>query len=395
MAPTIVQIVPRLETGGSEQSAVEINAALVLAGATSLVVSEGGRLAAAIAEAGGRNIVLPVASKNPVQIAANIGRLRRLIAEHQVDLVHARSRAPAWSALFAAHASKRPFVTTYHGSYASRAPFKTAYNSVMARGDLVIANSNFTADLVHRRHGTPYERMPVVPRGVDIRVFDPARIAPARLQRLQRAWRVPPGNRIVLQAARLTDWKGQRHLIDAAAKLKRAGELAAITVVMAGSAQGREAYREEIERLIAEAGLEDQVRLVGHCDDMPAAFALAHAAVVCSILPETFGRTSIEAQAMGCPVIVTDIGAAPETIIAGGQGADYTGWVVPPADGAALAERLQQVLAMPGGQRGAVAARARRHVGEHFSLQAMQRGTLSVYDRLLGTRLSAAFGEPS
>jgi glycosyltransferase involved in cell wall biosynthesis len=205
-------------------------------------------------------------------------------------------------------------------------------------------------------------------------------------------WGVSEQRPVILQAARLTSWKGQALVIEAARQLLRADRLGDAVIIMAGDPQGRDAYRRELERLIARSGLTDCVRLVGHCDDMPAAFALAQVAVIASTSAETFGRTSIEAQAMGCPVIVSDIGAAPETILPSGPGRrDDTGWVVPCRDPAAIAERIAEALALTPEQRAALGARARRRVTTRFSLRQMQRATLAVYDELLGSYLAARF----
>jgi len=198
----------------------------------------------------------------------------------------------------------------------------------------------------------------------------------------------------VLQAARLTSWKGQSLVIEAARQLLGANRLGEAVFVLAGDAQGREAYRNELEQLITASGLAGRVKLPGHCDDMPAAFAIAQVAVIASTSAETFGRTSIEAQAMGCPVIVSDIGAAPETIIPALPGKqDYTGWVVPCHDPASIAERVAGALALLPQERAALGAQARRHVAATFTLSHMQRATLSVYDELLSSRLAARFDE--
>jgi glycosyltransferase involved in cell wall biosynthesis len=389
---TILQVVPRLETGGSEQATVEIAEALTRAGAMALVATEGGRLATALTQAGGEIIPLPVASKNPFTLLANARRLARLIEARGVDLVHARSRAPAWSAFVAARRTGTPFVTTYHGAYSSRAPFKTFYNSVMGRGDRVIANSRYTADLIASRHHVARDRIRVIYRGIDLAKFTPEAIADDRIAGLRGAWGVRPGQPVVLQAARLTSWKGQKFVIEAARRLLDENRLGDAVFVLAGDAQGRQAYRDELERLILAANLKDRVRLVGHCDDMPAAFATAHVAIIASTSAETFGRTGIEAQAMGCPVIVTDVGAAPENLIAAPAG-DRTGWVVPVADAAALAERVAEALTLAPAERAAMGVRARRHVAAQFALQHMQHMTLSVYDELLGSDLARQFNK--
>lgn len=389
---TILQAVPRLDAGGSEQAAVEIAAALGRAGARALVATEGGRMATALAEASGEAVPLPMASKSPFTMLGNARRLAELIEARKVDLVHARSRAPAWSALIAARRTGRPFVTTYHGAYASPGPFKTLYNSVMARGDVVIANSEYTARLIATRHGTPPERIRVIYRGIDPAQFAPEAVSEQRLARLRAAWGVRDGQAVVLQAARLTSWKGQKLVIAAAEQLRREGRLGDALFVLAGDAQRREGYRRELEQAIAAADLSGRVRLPGHCDDMPAAFALARVAVIASTSAETFGRTSIEAQAMGCPVIVSDIGAAPETIMpASADPQGFTGWIVPCNDASAIAEKVAEALALAPEADVSLGGRARRHVAANFTLGEMQRATLSVYDGLLGTDLAARF----
>jgi len=389
---TVLQVVPRLDAGGSELSTVEITEALVRAGATALVASEGGRMARAVAEAGGELIALPVASKNPFTMLANAARLARLIKERPIDLVHARSRAPAWSALLASRWTGRPFVTTYHGAYGHSGPIKALYNSVMMRGDRVIANSLYTARLIASRQPATQERLRVIYRGIDRAVFDPAALPPAPVERLKADWGVPKNAKIVLLAGRLTSLKGQRDLIAAAARLDATNALDGAVVVMAGDAPGRDAYRQELQDLIAKHRLGDKVRLVGHCDNMPAAFRAAYVTVIASRVPETFGRTSVEAQAMGCPVIVPQLGALPETIVAAEESPSrFTGWLMPPRDPDALAERIGRALSLLPAERAAIGARASAHALTKFELARMQESTLAVYDELLGTDLARRF----
>ncbi len=392
---TILQVVPRLETGGSETAAVEITEALIRAGAGALVATEGGRMAAAIIRAGGEIIDLPVASKNPLTILANSIRLARLIESRNVALVHARSRAPAWSALVAARWTGRPFVTTYHGAYVAKGPLKAAYNSVMARGDRVIANSRYTESHINSLPNMVPERVRLIYRGVDGSIFDPLVVPPGPVQRLKERWGVGQGTKIVLHAARLTGIKGQRDTIEAAARLKREGALDDAVVILAGDAPGKETYRQELVQLIARHGFGDRVRLVGHCSDMAVAFLAAHVALIPSLAPETFGRTSAEAQAMGCPVIVSNLGALPETIV--GEKDDpqgFTGWLVPPGNVDALADRVRLALALSPAERAEIGARAQAHVSAKFELEQMQRQTLSVYDELLGSDLAGLFVHP-
>jgi glycosyltransferase involved in cell wall biosynthesis len=392
---TILQVVPRLETGGSEQAAVEITEALVRAGASALVATEGGRMATAITRAGGEIVKMPVASKNPLTMFANALRLARLIKQRNVDLVHARSRAPAWSAFLAARRTGRPFVTTYHGAYTDMGPVKAAYNSVMGRGDRVIANSLYTADLIATRQHVARDGIRTIYRGIDTAIFDPLVVPPGPVARLRESWGVAPGTKIVLHAARLTSLKGQRETIEAARQLDAESALNDAVVILAGDAPGKEAYRQNLLTLIESHGLADKVKLVGHCTDMPVAFLAANVALVPSLVPETFGRTSIEAQAMGCPVIVSDIGALPETIAAAETDeTGFTGWLVPVGDAEALAERIKRVLSLGPKEFAAIGARGSARVRALFDLSQMQFKTLAVYDELLGSRLAASFMHP-
>ena len=391
---TILQVVPRLDTGGSEQATIEIAEALTRAGATALVATTGGRMTAAVTRVGGEVITLPVASKNPFTIIANARRLETLINDRSVDLVHARSRAPGWSAFLAARRSGRPFVTTYHGAYGSLGPIKAAYNSVMGRGDRVIANSLYTAKLIAERQHAARDRIRIVYRGIDNATFDPLVVPPGPVAKLRERWGVKPETKIVLQAARLTGLKGHRHTIEAAAKLDRQGALGGAVIVFAGDAPGKAAYRQELIDLIARRGLQRKVLLVGHCDDMPSAFLAAHVAILPSLVAETFGRTSIEAQAMGCPVIVSDLGALPETIDAAGGAAGFTGWLVGAGDADALAAKIALALALTPEERSAIGARAHARVSALFELSQMQTKTLQVYDELLGTHLAERFADP-
>jgi glycosyltransferase involved in cell wall biosynthesis len=387
--PTILQLIPRLDTGGAEQATIDIAAALVKAGARALVATEGGRLEDTLLGTGAEIVRLPMATKNPAAILTNVGRLTSLIDQEGVSLVHARSRAPAWSGLMAGRRRNVPFVTTYHGAYGGRSRIKTWYNGVMARGDVVIANSHYTARLISERHGTPPERIRIIPRGIDLVRFDPAAVDPSRAAALRETWGSRPDRPIVLNAARLTGWKGQRVLIEAAAKLKKTLPGANPLFVLAGDAQGREGYVAELEGLITELGLTNDVYLAGHCADMAAANLAANVAVVASTEPEAFGRVAAEALAMGTPAIVTDLGAPPETLrkVDPSGKTEILGWIVPPGDPQSLAHALSQALVMAPAERARFAGEARSHVAHQFSLEKMQRQTLAVYDELLGTGL--------
>ena len=380
---TVLQVIPALDTGGAERTTVDVAAALVRAGGRALVASAGGRMVPELEAAGAIHVPMPVGRKSLLAFRSNGAALAELVEREGVDLVHARSRAAAWPALWAARWTRTPFVTTYHGAYSQRSRLKGFYNSVMARGDVVIANSGWTADLVRARHRFARERIVVIPRGTDLEAFaDPA--ARERGEALRRSWNVAPRQRVILQVARLTPWKGQRVLIEALKRL-RARDPDNWVAVLAGDDQGRDRYREELEALVARHGLEDHVRIVGHVDDVPAAMATAAVAVVASTEPEAFGRAAVEAQAAGVPVVVSDLGAVRETVLAPPEVPRdaRSGWRFPAGDDRALADALLEALTTSRDMRREIGARGREHVLSRFSLEAMTGKTLAVYGALL------------
>ncbi len=370
----VLQVLPSLVTGGVERGTIEIAQAITRAGWTALVASAGGRLVAAVERAGGRHIALPLESRNPLTIWRNAARLATLIRHERVAIVHARSRAPAWSAWLACRRTGAHLITTYHGVYGEDLPFKRNYNAVMAKGERVIAASRFVAELIVARHGTDPTRIRVIPRGVDPAMFDPANVSGERIARLAVAWRLPHGAPIVLLPGRLTGWKGQAVLIEALARLSRRD----VCGVLVGSDQGRRHYTARLLRQAEALGVADRLRLAGECDDMPAALMLADLVVHASTRPEAFGRVVIEAQAMGRPVIASDLGGPVETVEQG-----VTGWRVPPGDAAALAEAIEAALALPAGERRELGCRARAAVLRRCTVADMQQATLDVYRQVV------------
>lgn len=392
-APTILQVIPQLDTGGAELSTIEIAEAVTRAGGRALVASEGGRWEDALREAGGELFRLPLSTKNPLRILKNATALAELVRAENASLIHARSRAPAWSALLAARRTGIPFVTTYHGAYNQRSRLKGWYNSVMARGDAVIANSRYTAELLIARHGTPRDRVHVVHRGVDMERFAPERVPPEQVERLREAWGVKPGQRVVLQIARLTRWKGQEVVIRAATALLARPDATDVVFILAGDAQGRTEYESELRKLIKKGNATDRIRLVGHCDDVPAACLAADLIVVASQEPEAFGRASAEAQAMGRPVIVTDLGALPETLLAVGS-VDFeraTGWLVAPGNSRDMEKCIHEALKISVSDLRDMGERAKLHCAANFTKYGMQLRTLQVYDSLLGVQFARKF----
>jgi glycosyltransferase involved in cell wall biosynthesis len=327
-----------------------------------------------VERAGGRHIGLPLLTKDPLNIWLNAGKLARMIRAEGVDLVHARSRAPAWSAWMAARSTKTPFITTWHGIYGEDFPGKRAYNSVMARGERVIAASRTIASRVVSTYGVDGHRLRVIPRGVDTKFFDPDAVSGDRVHRLAQAWRLPTDARVVMLPARLTRWKGGETLIDAAGLIARPD----VYWIFAGEARGNERFANHMLRRAKRRRVVDNLRMLGHCDDMPAALLLADVVVSTSLKPEPFGRSVIEAQAMGCPVVAFNHGGAAETVID-----QQTGYLVPPKDTITLAATIQRVLDMPEDELAWLGWRARAAIEAGYTVTAMQQATLGVYAELL------------
>ncbi|MEM6423292.1 MAG: glycosyltransferase family 4 protein, partial [Pseudomonadota bacterium] len=301
-----------------------------------------------------------------------------------IDLIHARSRAPAWSALIAARRTKTPFVTTYHGSYSEGMPLKRLYNSVMAAGRPVIAVSEHIKALIMTRHRIPESEIVTIPRGADTDTFSEDVVSGGRTARLAEAWGLLDDARpIVMLPARLTRWKGAETLIDAAKRLreKRGADFLCFIV---GSDAGS-GFADRLTRLVDDTGVGDIVRLTGEVTDMAAAYKLSSVVVSASLEPEAFGRVAVEAQAMGRPVVATDHGGARETVADG-----ETGLLYPPGDAAALSEALDRILNLDPSAKAHMRMSARARIHARFTVRAMQRATLDVYERATGKLFSEA-----
>lgn len=384
--PAVLQVIPSLVSGGVERGTVEVAAALKAAGWTALVASAGGPMERELIRAGVEHIRLPLASKNPLVMRRNTAALVEIIRRHKIDIVHARSRAPAWSAWRAARQTRRRFVTTFHNAYDVSGPFKHWYNSVMARGERVIAISEFVAAHAAGVYGIGGDRLRLVPRGVDLKLFDASRVNGDRVVALAAKWRVPDGSSVIMMPGRLTRWKGGLDLIEAVARLDRPD----VCCLLVGAEQNP-GFRKELEAAIVRHGVGGQFRIVGDCSDITAAYVLADVVVSASIDPEGFGRTIVEAQAMGRPVIATDHGGARETVIPG-----RTGWLVPPGDRTELARAINDALNLEPAEREALAQRARAHIAADFTCEQMCARTIEIYEELLfpEARPAAAPHEP-
>jgi len=371
---SVLQVIPALDAGGAERTAVDVARAVVRAGGKAWIATKGGRLAAEAQSAGATIIEGPFGSKNPLTIWRNAKLLAGVIRENAITIVHARSRAPAWSAYLAARRTGVKYVATYHGIYNAKSGLKRWYNGIMARGDAVIANSQYTADHVAAEHKVEPKKLHVIPRGIDVHGFTPERVTPDRIDVIRKQWNLIQGKPVIVMPGRLTRWKGQLVFIEALARLPRRDFIA----VMVGDAQERDAYVDELHASVRRLNLTDITRIPGHCSDMPAAFMAADVIVTPSIEPEAFGRVAVEAQAMGKPVVASRLGAQTETVLDG-----VTGFLFPPGDAQALAEGIARALTLGADQRQAMAKKARERVLASYSVEAMSDATLSVYRDLL------------
>lgn len=374
IALAVLQVIPALDTGGAERTAVDVARAIVKAGGRAWIATAGGRLADEAQSAGATIVRGPYDTKNPLELWRNAARLTKLIGDANIDIVHARSRAPAWSAYLAARRTGVAYVATYHGIYNARLAPKRYYNSIMARGDAVIANSQFTADHVLAKHRIDVKKLHVIPRGIDIEAFTPQNVSHTRIDAIRKQWNLAPGKPVILMPGRLTRWKGQRVFIDALAQLKSRDFIA----VMAGDAQERDAYVDELHQALVRHGLADQVRIPGRYGDPPAVMMAADVIVAPSIEPEAFGRIAVEAQAMGRPLVASALGAQRETVED-----NVTGFLVPPADAVALAAAIERALTLDQSTRNAMAAAGRRNVLARYTVEAMCTATFDVYREVL------------
>ncbi len=376
--PVILQILPELNSGGVERGTLEIAKAIVEAGGKALVVSSGGRLEERLKASGAIHITLPVASKNPFRIWRNIAALKDIIREHKVHLVHARSRAPAWSAYFAAKQCRVPFVTTFHGTYGVKGLGKKKYNEVMVYGQKIIAVSNHIKKHILQHYDVDESRIQVVHRGVELSQFSSEHMQQNQLESLIQDWHLEDVDKpIIFFPGRVTRWKGQHIALQALARLghKR------FICLFAGDADKHPRYVKELHEQVNLFGLELNVRFVPATPFMAEAYHLSDLVLSPAIEPEAFGRVPVEAGAMERICIATSHGGAMETIQHG-----ETGYVVPPDNAEKLADAINYVLSLSDEQKAPLQQKARAHVSEHFSVATMQNKTLDLYEEAMRAR---------
>ena len=382
---TILQVIPRMRAGGAELGCLQVAQAQVKAGYRALVASEGGQLVDGLLKVGAEHITLPLATKNPLGLLNNARRLAEIIQRENVAIIHARSRAPAWSALWAARKTGIAFVTTYHSEYSERGRIKNFYNGVMARSDKVIAVSDYMAHLIRTRYATPEHRIAIIHRAFDPEKFDPALVTAERVTAVRKLFNVPSDQRILLLAGRITPRKAQHHFVEALGLLKAQG-VANIIAVLAGEIEKPE-FRTKLASDAARLGVADWLRFPGHVLDMAAAYTITDISLNISE-QEGLPRVAIEAQAMGVPMIVSDTGPGREVALTPPDVAlsDASGLRVPYGDPNSVAGAITTMLNWPDSERRAFGARGAKHVRSRFTLEQMTSKTLAVYREVLAKR---------
>jgi glycosyltransferase involved in cell wall biosynthesis len=371
---TVMQLLPELNSGGIERGTLELGHYLVHHGHTSIVVSGGGRLVAQLEREGSRHLQMAIGSKSPLALGY-IWPLRQEMKKQRVHILHLRSRMPAWIGYLALQSLPKKYrpllITTFHGFYSIN-----SYSAIMTKGDGVIAISKDIQQHIAERYNRRND-VRLIFRGVDLESFDQTKISQRRLDSLLQAWKIDTGRPLLMLPGRLTRWKGQEVFLRSLLLVKNTSFQALIV----GDMEDNPSYTSELQNFIEQNNLADRVRLVGHCHDMPAAFLLADIVLsTSSSQPEAFGRTTIEAMAMGKPVIATAHGGSLETVVPG-----LTGWLVQPADPGELAVAIEEALAMKQEQLKERGENGRRRVVANFTAEAMCEQTLAFYLELLGT----------
>lgn len=374
--PVIVQILPELNLGGVERGTVEVARAIIAAGGKAVVISNGGHLVAQLKRIGAEHYTLPVHSKNPLKWGGIRRQLRKILLQVGADIVHVRSRAPAWIALPAAKSMGIKTVSTVHGKIGTPSLFKKIYNAKILRADHVIAISHYTENMIAKYFPkiALESRLTVIHRGVDIGYFDATLVKQGRIVNEAIRLALPDDKPVVMMPARPTAWKGHQALLQAVAKMPKKD----FTLVLLGIANGSQKFYDQISTVVARLGLQSMVRLAEKSTDMPAAMMLADVVVMPSIEPEPFGRVAIEAQAMGRPVVAFDHGGATESIQHG-----ETGFLTKAKDIDHLAEMIETALALGPRQRKKLAQQAREAIEANFTTDIMCDKTIAIYDKLL------------
>jgi len=377
----VLQVIPKLGYGGAETGCYDIAHYLPENGCKSFIVTSGGELLKFVDKNKVKVFRLPVQSKNPILILINAIILTFIILINNISIIHARSRAPAWSCLIASKITSRKFVTTFHGTYNFKSNLKKLYNSVMVRSDLIIAGSNFIFSHIKENYSNylnQKKKLLVVFRGINVDYFDPTTKLETEEKKLLKQWEIEKDKKIILLPGRLTTWKGQEVFIEAINLVNIELGYEAFYAVILGSDQGRDLYKKKLIRLSEQYRLTKQIRFIDHCKDMALAYKVSDIIVSASIEPEAFGRVSVEAQSMEKPIIASNIGGSNETVID-----EKTGYLFKAGDAKSLSQKILKTLTIDETQLKLIGVEGRKNIVQKFNVEKMCFSTYSEYKRLI------------
>ena len=377
----VLQVIPKLGYGGAETGCYDLAHYLPENNCSSYIVTSGGELLKFIDKKKVKVIKLPVHSKNPFLMLFNSIALIFIILLNNISIVHARSRAPAWSCLFATKITRRKFVTTFHGTYNFKNSIKKFYNSVMVRSDLIIAGSNFIFSHINQNYPKYLDlkkKFLVIFRGINVDYFELSTILDSEENRLISDWEVDRNKKTILMPGRLTAWKGQETFIEALNLVNKELGYESFNAIILGSDQGRDIYTKKIKRLAEQYRLTSQLKFIEHCKNMPLAYKISDIVVSASIEPEAFGRVAVEAQSMEKPIIASDIGGSNETIIN-----NVTGFLFQSGNAEALSKKIIEVLQLDESRLKSIGIEGRKNIIKKFNVEKMCFSTYSEYKKLL------------
>ncbi len=376
----VLQVIPKLGFGGAETGCYDLAHYLYEQDCKSYIATSGGELLKYVDKKKVKIIKLPVHSKNPILILLNSIILTLIILFLNINIVHARSRAPAWSCLIATKLTFRKLVTTFHGTYNFSSNFKKFYNSVMVRSDLLIAGSNFIFSHINEnylKYLNSKKKFLVIFRGINTEYFDQENLKINSVSKLKTLWQIEDNSKVILLPGRLTSWKGQELFIEAINKFKKLNADVDFTAVILGNDQGRTVYKKKLERLVEQYNLTNDFRFIGKCEYMPAAYMLADIVISSSIEPEAFGRVSVEAQSMKKPIIASNIGGSNETIID-----NKTGILFESGNAESLSKKINEIINLDTLTLELMGKEGRKNVINRFNIEKMCLNTYSEYKKL-------------
>lgn len=377
----VLQVIPKLGYGGAETGCYDLAHYLPENNCSSYIVTSGGELLKFIDKKKVKVIKLPVHSKNPFLMLFNSIALIFIILLNNISIVHARSRAPAWSCLFATKITRRKFVTTFHGTYNFKNSIKKFYNSVMVRSDLIIAGSNFIFSHINQNYPKYLDlkkKFLVIFRGINVDYFDSSTTLDSEENRLISDWEVDKNKKMILMPGRLTAWKGQETFIEALNLVNKELGYESFNAVILGSDQGRDIYTKKIKRLTEQYRLTSQLKFIEHCENMPLAYKISDIVVSASVEPEAFGRVAVEAQSMEKPIIASDIGGSNETITD-----NVTGFLFQSGNAEALSKKIIEALQLDESRLKSIGIEGRKNIIKKFNVEKMCFSTYSEYKKLL------------